>query len=740
MKKFVVFIVSFVLLMNTMSIAAFGAEGEKEPETAAGTDAYAYLIESTYMNRDYEPDELLRIPANSTFTAYIGIDSYSGVSYDGAQYELTVSGSGFTVDGSSANRRGVYREGRSISVPIRISGDAATGMYAVTISVTLNVDGETMVLSQTLNVYVMGAGEVQEPDNSDGSVIFDITSAPNGAVSAGDTFNVGFSAYLSAVYTYAGAAQGVLSVSGTGFSLAGSLAEQNIANGSNTATLLADKSLESGRYQVQLTVTYKVGAESYTASRSLNIDIVNGTEEVDESKDNASFKLTSASFPEAKGRSGLATKLSVSFENTTDFTAENVKITLSSLGDMILNTYTDTVDVGTVEGGHKINATFPIKFPEYPKAQTTLGFTVSYETGAGPQEDTFNVYLQATEKKEEEANPESASLTPKVIISQYAVDVEEVVSGEEFTLTFTLENTSTEKDLRNMTVNVIPKGYTESTTGASSGPVFSFIDGTSSFYTDLLEKSGTLEYSIRLKCSASAGAGSYPIEINFDFEYANAGGYNPGSGEMDINIPVKQPVKFDLLEWTPPTECGLEGTMITFQYFNKSRNPMTNLTISMEGDFDMPPQSVATLNASNADYFAGTITPKAGAKVGDVLTAVLVFTFEDAAGEEQRKEETFEVTVVESTGGDMSMDSMMGGVIEGGDFTIDYVDPSGTDGMQFDENGMPITSDSDDKGGLPLWAKIAIPVGAAAVLIAVVVVVVKKVKKKKEAEDDDDEE
>ena len=735
MKKFVVFIVSFVLLMNIACITVFGASnpggadvgGDLGGNTETVTDAYAELASSYYMGRSYSPEELMRVSVNSTFTSYIAISSFSGTSYDGWNYELNVSGSGFAVDGSSANRRGVYNEGRTIPVPIRVDSTVATGMHSLTLSIILTDGVESVTVSQAMNVYVMGTTEAETPDNSNGSVVFDITAAPNSSVYAGDTFGISFSAYLSAVYNVTGATQGVLSVSGEGFSLAGSLAEQNIVSGTNTATLLVDKKVETGRHQITLTVTFTVGAEKYTASRSLNIDVINtnATEEVDESKDNASFKLASASIPEKSGKKNLATKLSLAFENTTEFTATNVKITLSTLDEVLLNTYTDTVDVGEVEGGHRINATFPIKFPEkIVKPQQKLGFTVSYDSPAGHQEENFNVYIQSTVTPEEETSEaETASLTPRVIISQYSVDVDEVISGEVFTLSFILKNTSAEKDLRNMKIDVTPMASeSSSAAGTSSGPVFSFTDGTSSFYTDILEKNGTLEYSIKLKCSASAGAGTYPIMISYKFEYAEGKGYMTGDDSMSINIPVKQPVKFDLLDWVPPTECGLEGTTISFQYFNKSRNPMTNLTISMEGDFTMPPQSVATLNASNADYFTGNITPKEGAQVGDVLHAILVFTFEDAAGEEQRKEETFDVNIIESA------------PVEEDFGMWDAVDP----GIMYDENGMPITGENVEERGLPLWAKIAIPAGAAVVVIGGTVAVVKKVKKKKSAEDDEE--
>ncbi len=726
MRKFVVFIVSLVVIMSTLSVSAFAAQGAAPSFSARFTDVS--VTSGT-------------IPAGSSFTISFNITTDPG--YYGGTASVTVSGNGFTVDGYLASREiSSLEEGTRYSIPVYCDASLESGRYPLTLTGTYTVNGETVTVSQVLNINVSNYTMPTLPDDIDPIVTLNVTSAPDHAVNAGETFDVSFSSFVNNVYgLYAqGYSQGTVTVSGSGFTLAGSLAEQPVSSGSARISVLVDSTVATGRYPVTVTVTYEVNGKEYSDSAILNIDVTGKEEESGEEEvKSASFRLTSASIPQKRGRSNLSTTLSLEFVNTTDYPAENVKIKLSGLGDIILDTYTDTVDGGVANGGQTVSASFPIKFPEFPTAQTTLVAELSFDTDDGPKTESFNIYLQATENKQEQETPESAALTPKVIVSRYDIDVDNVTSGAEFTFSFVLKNTSTEKDLKNMTVNVTPQAYTSGTGGASSGPVFSFIDGTSSFYTDVLEKDSELEYSIRLKCSASAGAGSYPINISFNFEYANNGGYSASSGDMDINLPVSQPIKFELLEWTAPTECPQSGVPLSFQYYNKSRNPMTSLVISAEGDFEMPVQTIGTLAASSYDFFNGTVTPSADLNVGDTGTCTLVFTFEDAAGEEQRIEETFEMTVTEG-----SADGMMGGP-DGmggfggmdGDFTIGYgvVDPG------FNPDGsVPADGDAvDGEGtGLPLWAKIAIPVGAALIVIIIVVVVVKKVKAKRELDDDED--
>ncbi len=262
-------------------------------------------------------------------------------------------------------------------------------------------------------------------------------------------------------------------------------------------TVLSDSSLESGRYQITLTVTCTSKSGSVVSdSRTFNIDVEASEVTLNEDDDTPSFTMTGASIPEGKGKSNLSTKLTLSFENSTGYTANNVKVVLSSLGGLVLNTYTDTVDCGTVVGGDTITATFPVVFPEYPSAQHTLQATVTYtDTSGNEHTENFNIYLRATEKSETTEKSTEQSLEPKVMVSGTTKDEATVESGEEFTLTFTLRNTSHDKAIKNMTIDVETASSSNSTTSTN---IFSAIDGTTSFYTEEIPTDGEMEYSIKL--------------------------------------------------------------------------------------------------------------------------------------------------------------------------------------------------------------------------------------------------
>ncbi len=567
----------------------------------------------------------------------------------------------------------------------------------------------------------------------------------NQSINAGDTFTIGFTLssnstvnyeYTTGTYSYStwdSTAQTTASISGSGFSFSGYLAEQELHSGYNTVTVLSDSSLETGRYQITLTVTCTSKSGSVVSdSRTFNIDVESSEVTLDEDDDTPSFSLTGASIPEGKGKSNLSTNLTLSFQNNTGYTAKNVKVVLSSLGGLVLNTYTDTVDCGTVNGGSTITASFPVVFPEYPSAQHTLQATVTYADNSGNEHtETFNIYLRATEKTEDTTETTTEkSLEPKVIVSGYTLDVDTVESGEEFTLTFTLRNTSHDKAIKNMTVDVETASSSNSTTSTN---IFSAIDGTTSFYTEEIPTDGEMEYSIALKTSATAGAGTYPITLRYDFEYDNGSSYSASSNSITINLQVSQAIKFELMEWEPPTECyGSQGCSIYFQFFNKSKTAMSSLTIGVGGDFYMATEYYGTLSASSYDYFSGMIYPNDPDAVGETKTAILTFSFEDESGAEHTIEYEFDVLICEEQ-------------------ETTYFDESeywGDDYYFDDDFSVDVSGDNVSEGSLSTVAKIAIGVGAGVVVIVIIVVVVAVIRNKKKKalldglddDDDDDDE
>lgn len=691
---------SVLIAVSSIGLTAFAAQ--QEPTVTVGNDVY--FEEINYAKTVY--------PGQNFNLNYVVSDLEKA---DGSAAILEISG-------LSANGIHVF-ENYSPFYQIKISSQQNAGYIALVADTFASGTKElTLTLryfkgsveynnSTTISINTLELTDPEPPaDPEYAAPVLTLSnfSLSSEEVEAGSTFTVLYSTNFQNFYNYA---DGTITVSGDGFSLSGVNAEVPII-GTQYLSVYADKSLQSGRYPLKITASYTdTKGESHSCERTINVNIIGADGNTGDGF--ASFTMTSASIPEKTGKPNLSTNLTARFTNTSQVTAKDVSVKLSGFGDALLNTYTDTVNIGNVEAGEDFKAVFPIKISENTKEQITLTATVSYMENGEVKTSDFNIYLTSS-VSENGSSTISGILTPKVIVSKYSVDKEPINSGDEFTLTFYLKNTSTQVEVKNMTVDVTPKADTN-----GSSVVFSPVSGSSSFYTASLAKNSESEYSIVLKTNAAAGTKSYPVTISYTYEYANGGAYEQGQGSMDINLAVVQPIKFELSDWYPPTECyGWDGCSISFTYYNKSKNPMTNLSIAMEGDFTMQENYVGSLPASSYDSFSGFITPVDGDAVGETKQAILVFKFEDASGNEQRVEYPFDVTIMEP---------------------MTTVDP-GIDDMPIMPSE-PVDGDIDgENGGFPIWAWFAIGGGAVVIIVVIAVIVVKKKKSAVIEDDDDDDE
>ena len=104
------------------------------------------------------------------------------------------------------------------------------------------------VMMSCLSLSAFAASQHAEATLSIDNVIVSSQS-----VRAGTTFDVSFMLNTNAPVYWG---TGTVTVSGTGFTLSGYLAEQNVSIGRNTISILADSSLTTGRYQVVISADY----------------------------------------------------------------------------------------------------------------------------------------------------------------------------------------------------------------------------------------------------------------------------------------------------------------------------------------------------------------------------------------------------------------------------------------------------------------------------------------------------
>lgn len=324
-------------------------------------------------------------------------------------------------------------------------------------------------------------------------------------------------------------------------------------------------------------------------------------------------------------------------------------------------------------------------------------------------ESKASIFVPCAGKPEESSGGEGgegSTLTPQVIIESYSYGEEpSVVGGSTFTLTMTLRNTSATTAIEN--VKMVVSSAADETTGG----VFTPANSSNSFYIDRVAPGGTFTESIDLTVKADASPKSYGVDIALDFQAKEGSNYQDLKSTETITIPVTQPDRFEV-EDVQISDYNYVGDSIycSVSYVNMGKNPIYNLTISVEGtgfSTAEPSAYIGNVEAGSGDYYEPSLT----ADMAGPVEGKIILTYEDAAGNQSTVERPFSTTVQE----------MM-------------VDP-GID--------MPVEPVVEETG-LPLAGKIAIGAGAGVVVIVVVVVVLKLRKKRRRKavpdfdEDDED--
>ncbi|HIR60781.1 MAG TPA: hypothetical protein IAB37_04325, partial [Candidatus Faecivivens stercoravium] len=329
--------------------------------------------------------------------------------------------------------------------------------------------------------------------------------------------------------------------------------------------------------------------------------------------------------------------------------------------------------------------------------------------GSAAAQSKASIFVPCAGKPEESSGGEGgegSTLTPQVIIESYSYGEEpSVVGGSTFTLTMTLRNTSATTAIEN--VKMVVSSAADETTGG----VFTPANSSNSFYIDRVAPGGTFTESIDLTVKADASPKSYGVDIALDFQAKEGSNYQDLKSTETITIPVTQPDRFEV-EDVQISDYNYVGDSIycSVSYVNMGKNPIYNLTISVEGtgfSTAEPSAYIGNVEAGSGDYYEPSLT----ADMAGPVEGKIILTYEDAAGNQSTVERPFSTTVQE----------MM-------------VDP-GID--------MPVEPVVEETG-LPLAGKIAIGAGAGVVVIVVVVVVLKLRKKRRRKatpdfdEDDED--
>lgn len=391
------------------------------------------------------------------------------------------------------------------------------------------------------------------------------------------------------------------------------------------------------------------------------------------------------------------TDLTVTVQNTGTAAMKEITMTLDGMatGSVTLKSGMDVQTLKELLPGQTSTFTYQLHADETVSTGTAI---LTATAACGENTSVAKIFVPCTGKPEDkggsgEEGPGSSK--PQIIIESYTYGdgVTSVTGGSTFTLAMTLRNTSASTAIQN--IKMVVSSAADDQTGGAFTPASS----SNSFYIASVGAGETFTESIDLIARADASPKSYGISVELSYDAIVDKKMQNLTSTETITIPVTQPDRFEVddVQIDSMPYVG-DSIYCSVSYVNKGKSTIYNLSIAVEGTGFTTADTntyIGNVEAGSGDSFSPTLnTSEAGPVEGKII-----FTYEDASGNQSTIEKPFSATVQE----------------------MDWGDDSGD--MNPDEP-------ADTNTGLPLWGKIAIIAGCV-IAAGVIVVVVIKIRKKK---------
>ena len=412
-------------------------------------------------------------------------------------------------------------------------------------------------------------------------------------------------------------------------------------------------------------------------------------------------------------------KVTVSFylENAGNTLIENIKVAptnLSSAGFEPINSepyqYIDAIKVGA-----KKQVTLTLKVgKDIKEGLNTLNVSYSYEVNGIEQTENVTLYILNVQNGQEEV----VEITrPKLMVSNFYTDVEEVKAGSIFDFTFDILNTNDSISAKNIKVTV---------TGASNA--FSVTAGGNSFFVNEIKPQETAPITINLKASGAVTTGAYPIHIKIEYEYEGMIATASYSGEVveeEILLQVKENLRPSVENvyigsWETPMVN--QPTTLNFEFYNMGKSTLNNTYITIEGDFMLSNGSnsyyIGNISAGMPEYVEFEVVPMVeGEAVGK-----MIIHMEDSNGDEVTMEKEFTTFVM----GEMSWEDP------------GFYDPGYIEDPSFEDPSSQTMQNAVFHVELPLWLFLVIQAGIMVVVIPVTRAIYLSIYKRKMKKEDEE--
>ena len=320
-----------------------------------------------------------------------------------------------------------------------------------------------------------------------------------------------------------------------------------------------------------------------------------------------------------------------------------------------------------------------------------IAFNVQYTNSAGEQVNTtLNTYVKAVGAPG--SGTGDTTSTPRLIVTGFDTNPEQVRAGDTFTLTVHMKNTAKRTAVSNVEFTL--KAATEGKDADAVYEAFLPVAGSSTIYVENIPAGGTTDLVIDMKAKADLAQKPYVLNIDMKYEDEQLKEFTASSS---VSIPVYQEARYEISEpevMPSSIDVGSESNVM-FSIYNTGKTTLYNVSVRFEGD-----------SISGGEAFVGNIQSGGTGNVDTMLTGVApttddgiikaIISFED--NETNKTEVEKELTL--------------------------YVSEPVYDDMDMSDYDMT----TETKSGLPIWAKILLVLVVIAVIVAAVIIAKKKKK------------
>ena len=420
-----------------------------------------------------------------------------------------------------------------------------------------------------------------------------------------------------------------------------------------TIPLKISKDATKGTKAITLVVTYEDDTGVAYTQKTVIYPVVKANEEIKQEEGAPNIIISKVtqnpSVPSAGGRVTLSFEISNKGSiNVTDFKIGTSGLTADTFSPVSSDPYIYFEKLEAGKSKH-LSMTFEVS-KTIPEGFGSIPITYSYKYGETGTEETKTASLNVLDIVND--LDDLSKSVPKLIISNFGTDIEDLRAGQAFTFTYDIKNTHNSVAAKNIKVTI---SQTEN--------IFTVTSGSNSSYIDVIQPGETKTCTIELKVKSDATTKAYPLTITMAYEYDGAE-VSPVTGKVGeevtetINLQAVENSRPEvenlfLDSWNTPTVE--QSTLLNFQFYNMGKSTLSNVYATISGDFrktDGDKQIIGNVNAGESQYVEMDVTPLVE---GD-CTGIVTITFEDSNGDEMTMTQEFTAYVMGATTVDMNPD------------------------------------------------------------------------------------